>query len=135
MEQIKQLIQKIGPMRLGILILCGVFLMVLSWDGGEREPMVTSATEELQEDSMSSPDSYKQTREEELRNLLQKVEGVGDVEVMITLKESNETEGIVIVCEGGYDSAIKREITEAVGALFSIDSHKIKIMKSKEAKE
>lgn len=135
MEQVKQLIQKIGPIRLGILILCGVFLMVLSWDGGERKPMVTSATEELQDDGMSSPDSYKQTREEELRNLLQKVEGVGDVEVMITLKESNETEGIVIVCEGGYDSTIKREITEAVGALFSIDSHKIKIMKSKEAKE
>ena len=135
MEQIKQLIQKIGPMRLGILILCGVFLMVLSWNGGEREPMVTSETKELQEDSVSSMDSYKHAREEELRTLLQKVEGVGDVEVMITLNESNETEGIVIVCEGGYDSTIKREITEAVGALFSIDSHKIKVMKSKEAKE
>jgi len=30
---------------------------------------------------------------------------------------------------------IKREITDAVSALFSIESHKIKIMKSKEAKE
>lgn len=174
MEQIKQWIQKIGPMRLGILILCGVFLMVLSWDGGEKESVVTSASEEGEEDTTSTLDDYKQAREEELRLLLQKVEGVGAVEVMITLKASNEKvtlkdntskgenneektvlvenqernsspyiiqerepeiEGIVIVCEGGYDSVIKREITEAVGALFSIESHKIKVMKSKEAKE
>ena len=39
-----------------------------------------------------------------------------------------EIEAIVIVCEGGYDSVIKREITDAVSALFSIESHKIKIM-------
>lgn len=176
MEQIKQLIQKIGPMRLGIFILCGVFLMVLSWDDrGEKEPAATSVAEKTEEDTIiSSLDSYKHAREEELRTLLQKVEGVGAVEVMITLKASNEKvtlkdnankgenneektvlvenqnrdsspyiiqekepeiEGVVIVCEGGYDSTIKREITEAVGALFSIDSHKIKVMKSKEAKE
>ena len=135
MEQIKQLIQKVGPMKLGILILCGVFLMVLSWDGGRGGTVVTPEIEGAQDNTMSSTDSYQYAREEELRTLLQKVEGVGDVEVMITLKDSNEPEGIVIVCEGGYDSAIKREITEAVGALFSIESHKIKVMKSKEAKE
>lgn len=174
MEQLKQWIQQIGPLRLGILILCGVFLMALSWEGKEKDTVVTSATEEVPETTDSSPDMYKKEREEELRRLLQKVEGVGAVEVMITLKASNEKvtlkdntskgenneektvlvenqdrnsspyiiqekepeiEGIVIVCEGGYDSVIKREITEAVGALFSIESHKIKVMKSKEAKE
>ena len=46
-----------------------------------------------------------------------------------------ELEGVVIVCDGGADAGVKREITEAVGALFQIESHKIKIMKSKEAKE
>ena len=53
----------------------------------------------------------------------------------IIQEKEPEIEGIVIVCEGGYDSVIKREITDAVSALFSIESHKIKIMKSKEAKE
>ena len=41
----------------------------------------------------------------------------------------------MIVCDGGADAGVKREITEAVSALFQIESHKIKIMKSKEAKE
>lgn len=113
-------------------------------------------------------EAYKQKREQELKELLQKVQGVGKAEVMLTLKASNEkitlkdstykgedteeetvliedsdrnsspyilqekepeVEGVVIVCEGGEDSAIKREITEAVRALFQIESHKIKILK------
>ena len=53
----------------------------------------------------------------------------------IVQEKEPEIEGVVIVCQGGYDSVIKREITDAVSALFSIESHKIKIMKSKEAKE
>ena len=174
MEQIKELIHKIGLLKLGIVILCGVFLMVLSWGGKEQEAVMNSATEAPTQEGGDSSEEYNQAREEELRRLLQKVDGVGGVDVMITLKASNEKvtlkdntskgenneektvlvenqernsspyivqerepeiEGIAIVCEGGYDSVIKREITEAVSALFSIDSHKIKVMKSKEAKE
>lgn len=174
MEQIKHWIEKIGPVKMCILVLCGVFLMVLSWEGNEEKSVVTSVSEQPAVSSDTSPDAYKRAREEELRLLLQKVEGVGSVQVMITLKGSNEKvtlkdntskgenneektvlvenqdrnsspyiiqekepeiEGIVIVCDGGYDSVIKREITEAVSALFSIESHKIKVMKSKEAKE
>ena len=40
----------------------------------------------------------------------------------------------VSAVNGGI-TMIKREITDAISALFSIESHKIKIMKSKEAKE
>lgn len=174
MEQLKQWIQKIGPMRLAALILCGVFLMLLSVDGEKKDTAVMNTTNEVPADTNSSLDDYKQAREEELRTLLQRVEGVGAAEVMITLKASNEKvtlkdntsegenneektvlvendnrnsapyivqekepeiEGIVIVCQGGYDAVIKREITEAVRALFSVESHKIKVMKSKEEKE
>ena len=46
-----------------------------------------------------------------------------------------ELEGVVVVCDGGDDAGVKREITDAVSALFQIESHKIKVMKSKEAKE
>ena len=175
MEEIKKFIQKMGLLRLMLVIVCGVLLLFLSYPGHEAEPDIQSAN------STSVPtaetvtlEDYKRAREEELEQLLQKVEGVGQVETMITLKASNEKvmlkdsvnkgeaneektvlvensdrdsspyivqerepeiEGVVIVCQGGYDSVIKREITDAVSALFSIESHKIKIMKSKEAKE
>lgn len=180
MEQIKGWIQKIGPLRMGIVVVCGVFLMVLSWEGGmfstekDKETAVMSEAEENGNTAETTLEEYKKTREEELKQLLRKVEGVGNVEVMLTIHASQEKvtlkdnsmkgenseektvlvenenrdslpyvvqerepeiEGVVIVCDGGNDSSVKREITDAVSALFSIESHKIKIMKSKEAKE
>ena len=174
MEQIKKIIRKAGPLKLCIVVVCGVFLMAISWGEEDNKAIPTSTQEQGEEGQTSSLDAYKQAREEELRLLLQKVEGVGAVDVMITLKASNEKvtlkdnsskgesneektvlvehrnrdsspyivqekepqiEGVVVVCDGGCDSVIKREITEAISALFSIESHKIKIMKSKEAKE
>jgi stage III sporulation protein AG len=53
----------------------------------------------------------------------------------VVQEKEPELEGVVVVCSGGDDAAVKREITDAVSALFQIESHKIKIMKSKEAKE
>lgn len=178
MEDIKKIIQKAGPLRIGAVILCGILLLLISCgdslfgayrDGGGAESSeVPTLTES------DSAGQYKRKMEEELVELLRKVEGVGNVQVMLTLRASNEKvtlkdntnkgdtneeetvliedgdrnsspyviqekepeiEGVVVVCGGGDNSAIKREITEAVSALFQIDSHKIKVMKSKEAKE
>lgn len=174
MEEMKKVIQKVGVMRLVLVVVCGMLLLFLSYSGSSGEPDTELAdTKEVMNETTTLED-YKKAREEELKELLQKVDGVGKAEVMITLKASNEKvtlkdnssrgetseektvlvensdrdsspyiiqekepeiEGIVIVCEGGYDSVIKREITDAACALFSIESHKIKIMKSKEAKE
>ncbi len=174
MEEMKKVIQKVGVMRLVLVVVCGILLLFLSYPGSSGEPDTEPAdTKEVMNETTTLED-YKKAREEELKELLQKVDGVGKAEVMITLKASNEKvtlkdnssrgetseektvlvensdrdsspyiiqekepeiEGIVIVCEGGYDSVIKREITDAACALFSIESHKIKIMKSKEAKE
>ena len=174
MEEIKKFIQKVGVMRFMLVVVCGVFLLILSYSGEGEHSTTEEVNTEVASDEDRSLEKYKQAREEELKELLQKVDGVGKAEVMITLKASNEKvtlkdntnkgetneektvlvenserdsspyiiqekepeiEGIVIVCQGGYDSVIKREITDAVSALFSIESHKIKIMKSKEAKE
>lgn len=174
-EEIKKMIQKAGPMRLVLLAACGAFLLFLSYPSDSPEPETTRVdSQAVQNEPATTLEEYKKAREEELKELLQKVDGVGNAEVMITLKASNEKvtlkdntskgetneektvlvensdqdsvpyiiqekepeiEGIVIVCQGGNDSVMKREITDAVGALFSIESHKIKIMKSKEAKE
>lgn len=174
MEELRKLIQKVGLVRLVLVVVCGVFLIFLSYSGGDGSPDVEPVNSQEVTSETGTLEDYKRAREEELKELLQKVEGVGTTEVMITLKASNEKvtlkdntnkgetneektvlvensdrdsspyivqekepeiEGVVIVCQGGYDSVIKREITDAVSALFSIESHKIKIMKSKEAKE
>ncbi len=172
-DGMKKMIQKAGPLRLGAVVLCGVILLMLSTGALEKEE---SKVEPESGDETAQTDLvlYRRQMEEELVELLRQVEGVGRVEVMITLKASNEKvtlkdntdkgdslteetvliedsdrnsspyvlqekepelEGVVVVCEGGDDASVKREITGAVSALFQIESHKIKVMKSKEAKE
>jgi len=42
---------------------------------------------------------------------------------------SPEVEGVVVIAAGGDDPVVKQDITEAVQALFGIDTHKIRIMK------
>lgn len=176
----KNLIQKAGPLRLGIVILCGVLLLVISCadfgagDAGEGADGGGDAGTVAKEEEDDNLRLYRQQMEKELTELLEQVSGVGRAEVMITVRASNEKvtlkdntskensleeetvliedsdknsapyvvqerepelEGVVVVCEGGDNAAVKREITDAVSALFQIESHKIKIMKSKEAKE
>lgn len=176
----KKVIQKAGPLRLGVVVLCGILLLLISCGSlpfGEKDSGRTEAESDaaVQENIESSNlQNFRERTKEELVTLLEGVEGVGHVDVMITVRASNEKvtlkdstnkeggsqeetvliedsernsspyviqekepelEGVVVVCDGGDDAVVKREITDAVGALFQIESHKIKVMKSKEAKE
>ncbi|MCI8515054.1 MAG: stage III sporulation protein AG [Lachnospiraceae bacterium] len=127
---------------------------------------------------------YAKLLENRLKDVLSSVEGVGQADVMITLKTSEESvfqtdenvssnrvkesdsgggsreseesrtekstvltggssggepylvrqimpriEGVVVICEGGDIPAVKTEICEAVGALFDVPVHKIKVLK------
>ena len=104
---------------------------------------------------------YEQTLEMRLEQILQGMDGVGTVQVMITLKDQGEAvvekdvtvrqdtgsggmdfiaevertfkmlDGVLIVAEGGADASVRKNISEEVEALFGLDAHKIKIVKMK----
>ena len=42
---------------------------------------------------------------------------------------SPQIEGVLVIAEGGDDAVVIENITEAVQALFGVDTHKIKVMK------
>lgn len=42
-------------------------------------------------------------------------------------------EGVVVLADGGDNAVVKEQITEAVQALFGVDTHKIRIMKKNES--
>ncbi len=50
-------------------------------------------------------------------------------EPYVSKELSPQIEGVVVIAEGGGNSVVKQNITEAVQALFGIDTHKIRIMK------
>ena len=69
--------------------------------------------------------------EERLEMILSKVEGCGEVCVMITVDNRDEVQGVAISSQGGDKPIVVKEITDVVQALFGIEMHKIKVMKGK----
>lgn len=61
-------------------------------------------------------------------------EGAGEKsqEPYVSKELTPRVEGVVVLAEGGENALVKRNITEAIQALFGIDTHKIRIMKKNE---
>lgn len=189
-EAVKKVIEackKTGYGKIALLVVAAVMLLLLSLPTGTKKGETKEAKKTKQMESSteeSAADSYVSNLEQRLQQLLKKVQGVGEVEVMITLKtegeeiinkderisersvgeaanESGETSkdyeeetvvledsegnqspyivkelkpeiaGVVVICEGGDNPVIIKEITEATEVLFSVSTHKIKVMKKK----
>ena len=182
-----------GRQRLLILFLAGLLLVVLSIPVKEKGPADSIQTQETQTQGMSGDgeiETYRKNMEKTLVEVLRKIDGVGEVSVMITLKSTGEkvvekdqnhssdtveetdsaggsrttqsqnsekssiytqsgqgtqdpyvkkelvpeTEGVLIVADGGDDPVVVENLTEAVRALFGIEAHKIKIVKREHSK-
>ena len=78
--------------------------------------------------------------EAQLKKVLSAMEGVGNVEVMITTEATGDSlfdadnakqkvSGVVVVAEGAGNASVDAKISNAVKALFSVDAHKISIVK------
>lgn len=108
-EKKKLSLKEIGPSRLVMLLLAGIFLVVVSFpnmfssdntteDNKVREKN-TSQENSISSETGDESDTYTKTLEERLKRVLAKVEGIGSVEVMITLKGSKE---LVILKDDPY---------------------------------
>ena len=149
-EEIKALLEKKkwkGKDLMIAIVIIGVLIAVLFIPTGERKgnSFMDVQTPVGETASIDTSLEYEEELEMRLEAILSQMEGVGAVDVMITLKASAETrdrsftytsqnaypevEGVFVVSQGGDDSSVKLAITEAIQALFGIDVHKIKIVK------
>ncbi len=53
----------------------------------------------------------------------------GQQKPYVTKEVNPKVEGIVVIAEGGGNAVVIKNITEAIQALFDVDTHKIKVMK------
>lgn len=96
MEKKKLNLKEIGLPKLIVICLCGMLLIFLSvpdmaaltGGGGKKEEPVLSGTSTGKAEA--AEESYESQMEEKLKAALEKVQGVGKVEVVITLKGSGE---------------------------------------------
>ncbi|MDD6066170.1 MAG: stage III sporulation protein AG [Firmicutes bacterium] len=176
-----------NPWVIGLLL--GLLLLVIAipTEKSSTDNSGSSGMEQSQTDTKNDVTEEEKVRnlEKRLKQVLAQVEGVGEVEVMITLRSSGEkivekdgknseskTEqsqseqeksssqsreqeeatvytrdqdgveipyvkevmepevaGVIVAAQGGGDSVVAADITDAVMALFGIEAHKIKVMK------
>ncbi len=99
MEKKKISLKEIGLPKLIMLFLAGILLILLTFPsifGGKKEAndheVEVSSTKQQNDTNTTSYDTntYITEMENKLKNVLSKVSGIGDVEVMITLKSSKE---------------------------------------------
>ncbi|MDE6851404.1 MAG: hypothetical protein K2J67_02805 [Lachnospiraceae bacterium] len=137
-------LQDIGLPKLLLVAAAGVALLVLSIPSGYRGSSTGSSGQGntgTGEEAATAMEAYTDKKEKQLEKILQKVAGIGQVEVMITLDSAEEksrlmestrvqkVEGVLVVAEGAGDAQTDAEIIRAVQALFSLESHKIRVMK------
>lgn len=114
-----------------VFILLGLLVLVLAIPTSDMDSTVdTKTVSQVTESDL----------EAQLTRVLSAMEGVGEVDVMITL-ESTESSlfgtdsgtgkvcGVVVVAEGAGNAVVETRISNAIKALFSIDAHKISIVK------
>ena len=113
-----------------IFILLGVLVLVMFIPTNQESSKGNSEKSVVQEKDL----------EVQLKRVLSAMEGVGKVEVMITTEEiggslftENSTSpkvcGVVVVAQGAGNASVNMRISEAVKALFSVEAHKISIVK------
>lgn len=98
MEKKKLTLKEIGKDKIIIIFCTGVFLLILSMpsfqkNDNQTSKMNTTTTKTSQtntSDTNSSNSEYIKWTEDRLADTLSHVEGIGQIKVMITLKESSE---------------------------------------------
>ena len=119
-----------------IWILVGILILIMAIPSNTKNRQTTTSNVQGQNSSL----------EAKLEGVLSATEGVGNVKVMISTKESNSTlfgnengeetvMGVVVVAQGAGNPVVDARISEVVKALFSIDVHKISIVKMTELEE
>ncbi len=95
---------------------------------GEVHVMVTfqDSGEQMVEKDITKSESSSEASQYQESTVYTEINGR---EPYVKQQKLPAVEGVLIIAQGGGNSAVKQNITEAVMALFSIEAHKIKIEK------
>lgn len=105
-----------------------VKVMITLKDGGEsvveKDSSDTSnKTEEIDKEGTSRTEIALQSQKETV------YDGKTDSTPFIAKELNPKVEGVLILAEGADNTVVKQNISDAVLALFSVDAHKIKVVK------
>ncbi|MGN0577970.1 MAG: hypothetical protein ACI4J4_05070 [Ruminiclostridium sp.] len=126
-----------------IILAAGAALMLIIAFGG-----FFSSSTKTEEAGYSRAElaEYEAALEKRLSDILSEINGIGKTEVMITLDGAEQTEygkskdmlisvkapqvrGVIVVCDGGDNIAVKEKVINAVSGVFGISTTRISVIK------
>ena len=121
----KSIIRKIGIPKLIVMLLCGMAIIFLSVPADEDEEnaqntLITNDTKSIE----ISSNEYSEELEKKLTEMLNKIEGISNVNVMITLKCGNES---VVLTEASTQKNEKKD-TDGSGNVSEQSEYKNEIL-------
>ena len=93
-----------------VLILLGVMVMIVAMPTGAKQSQKETQTQEQKEQQLQTEDSYKEQLQQQLKELLEHMDGVGKTRVMLTfsdqldknvIKDGNKKEETTVVYDTG----------------------------------
>ena len=114
-----------------VFVLLAILVLVIA---------IPTSTEDKTGETIVNENTSEREMEAQLKRVLSAMEGVGEVEVMITFETEENSLfgttagkgkvcGVVVVAEGAGNAVVETRISNAIKALFSIEAHKISIVK------
>lgn len=120
-------LKALGMDKLLIFLLIGIFLLVICIPTGSGK-----STDQRNE-KLAETVAETGTLEQRLQDTLEQIQGVGRVQVMITMTaDTDAIEGVVVVAQGAGSPQVEQDIMETAQALFPVAAHKIKVCKMTE---
>ena len=140
MGEIKELLK--SEKALKIILIAGAVLILITAFGG-----IFTGSGERRTDSLSSAQRISEQErglEERLSAILSEIDGVGEVQVMVTLDTSEQMQygrnsdmllsvtapavrGVIVVCDGGGRADVREKVVNAVTGVFGINSLRVSV--------
>ena len=130
-ELTEKMLNKSGKEKILIVLLIGVLLLVIAIPVKSDKTSGYVSDDGTYKTSKEQISDYDVYMEQRIEKILSQVKGVGKVNVMVTVGNTDDTtiEGVVIVAQGGDNGSVAADITSALEALLGIPVHKIKVLK------
>lgn len=103
-----------------ILLTVGILMLVFANGAKQSEPYIKTDTV-----------TEKYSLNDETEKILSHIEGVGDVNIMMSLSSEKENEGsiesVLVVADGGNNPVVCEKIVRALRVALGVDAHKIEV--------
>ena len=112
-----------GKVLLAVIFLAGITLILTGYfKGNEKNTAEYDITR------------YEELYKAQLEEILKEIDGIGEIKLMVTGEGAGENykiTGVAVICRGGGDIRVQKDVVGIITALFAVSSNRIYVTSMK----